>query len=136
MAYIVHKKRATFQKKADFDLTNSGEDTQARVNIGRVIQLLLRQTQYRSVYGSLTLRFRFRVLICAISSLARSNKLHVKFSLSLSLLLVLGMTAIPRCVAHLRSTCAGAVKGLVSGNMSICTQHTFAVLLSDISDKI
>jgi len=63
-----------------------------------------------------TLRSAFKELMASISASVKSNELQSRLDRSLSLLFVLGMTAIPLCVAQRRRTWAGSVHSLSSSH--------------------
>lgn len=59
--------------------------------------------------GSLNLRFLSSPLISSISDFSRFHPVTSRFCANLPGLLLFGMTAISRCVAHRSSTCAGVL---------------------------
>ena len=63
-----------------------------------------------------TLRSVFKALMASISASVKSNEVQSRLDRSLSLLFVLGMTAIPLCVAQRRRTWAGSVRSLSSSH--------------------
>jgi hypothetical protein len=91
--------------------TKLRKDCQTRVNFGRVIQLsAVDQLELdQETLGARTLKLMFKALIASISVSVKSNEVVSRLDSSLFAVFVLGMTAMPFCVAQRRRTWPGSV---------------------------
>src|SRR6266849_2444231 len=79
------------------------KDCQTRVNFRRVIQLsVVDQLDTTGDLGMRTLKLMFKALIASISVSVKSNEVLFRLDCSLFSVFVLGMTAMPFCVAQRR----------------------------------
>ena len=95
--------------------TKLRKDCQTRVNIRRVIQLsAVDQLVPTGDSERRTLKLMFKAPIASISVSVKSNEVLSRLDISLSAVFVLGMTAIPFCVAQRRRTWPGSVPAFSS----------------------
>jgi hypothetical protein len=126
------------QRHATAPLQSSklGKDGQTLVNICRVIQLCIDQLDSTRVPELRTLRLMFKALMASISASVKSNEVLSKLGRSLSESFVLGMTAMPRCVAQRRRTWAGSAH-IFSCCHTLCeVRQTFIMGLPSLDDGI
>ena len=83
-----------------------------------------------------TLKFVFKALMASISASVKSNEVQPRLDRSLSLLFVLGMTAIPFCVAQRRRTWPGSVHTLSSSHALHEVRQTFTMGVGNLDDRI
>ena len=83
-----------------------------------------------------TLRFVFKALMASISASVKSNEVQPRLDRSLSLSFVLGMTAMPLCVAQRKRTWPGSVHTISGSHALHEVRQTFTMGSSSLDDRI